>query len=280
MRRPLYGSTSKSADRWYAKLGWVVLGVVSVLAVIGLFVWGQREPLRLDADNCLEDDVAPAQAVVLLDPSDSLSAVQRRSVASRVVEVIEDEIPDRTEIRLYTVARAGRRDAAHELRVCVPPRPDSIGALEALWTNRRILEREYSQSFRDPLEGRLNALLDVPSDTVSPIVEAVQAAVVDAFQPRGAPIPRHVLVVSDMVQNSADLSFFREVPDFGAFARNPVYRTLRVDLDATRVIVFLLARRGTAGRLQTGQVTAFWENYFLDSGAELEARPRWVPVEG
>lgn len=280
MRRPLYGSTPKRSDPWYAKLGWAVLAVVSVAAVIALFVWGQREPLRVDADNCLQDEVPPAQAIVLLDPSDSLSTVQRRSMASRLVEVIEDEMPDRTEIRLYTVARAGRRDVAPEMRVCVPPHPDSVGGLEALWTNRTIMEREYSQSFRDPLQERLNALLDVPDDTISPIVEAVQASVVDAFRPRSASISRHVLVVSDMVQNSSDLSFFREAPDFGAFARNPAYRTLSVDLEGVRATVFLLARRGIAGRLQGGQVSAFWEDYFLDLGAEQGARPRWIPIEG
>lgn len=280
MRRPVYGSTSKRVEPWYIVVGWVVLIVVSVLVVIALFVWGQREPVRVDSANCLQDDAPPAQAVVLLDPSDSLSTVQRRSVASRLVEVIKGSMPERTEMRLYTVARAGRREAAPEMRVCVPPHPDSVGTIEALGSNRRILEREYSQGFRDPVEERLNALLDVPSDTVSPIVEAVQAAVVDAFQPRGGSIPRHVLVVSDMVQNSPDLSFFREAPDFGTFAKNPAYRTLRVDLNGVQVTVFLLARRGIAGRLQAGQLRAFWEDYFLDAGAEAEARPRWVPVEG
>ena len=189
-------------------------------------------------------------------------------------------MPERTEIRVYTVARAGRREAAAEFRVCVPPNPGDIGTLESLWNNRSIAEREYTDDFRLPLRRHISALLDVPSDSVSPIVEAVQAAVVDAFRPRGASVPRTVLVVSDMVQNSSDLSFFREAPDFGMFVRDPNYGTLRVDLSGVRLAVFLLARRGIAGRLQAGQLKMFWEEYFIDQNASPDARPHWIEVEG
>lgn len=275
MRRSIYESTGERVNPWY-----IVLGVASVLILIAVIALGQRGSQRIDSENCLQDDDPPAQVVVLLDPSDSLSTVQRRSVASRLVEVLEGSMPERAEIRLYTIARAGRREAAPEMRVCVPPHPDSIGTLEKLWSNPTILRREYTLRFQDPLQERLNALLDVPSDSVSPIVEAIQAAVVDAFQPRGASIARHVLVVSDMVQNSSDLSFFQETPDFGAFARNPNYETLKVDLNGVHVTVFLLARRGNTGRMQAADMRTFWEEYFLDRGADEGARPRWIPIEG
>ena len=275
MRRLSDQPSSKSADVRY-----VALGIVSCVILLALFVFGQRGSERIDSDNCLQDKLPPAQVVVLLDPSDSLSVVQQGSVISRLVEVLEDSMPERTEIRMYTVARAGRQQAAPELRVCVPPSPDDIDVLESLWNNRTIAEREYAESFRVPLRQRLDALLDVPSDSVSPIVEAVQAAVVDAFRPRGAAVPRTVLVVSDMMQNSSDLSFFREIPDFGTFVRDPNYGTLRVDLGGVRLVVFLLARRGIAGRLQAGQLKTFWEEYFIDQNASPDARPRWIEVEG
>ena len=273
-RRPIQKSPSKRTDPWF-----VVLGVLSVLALISLFIWGQREGPQFDSDRCPRNVAPTAQVVVLLDPSDSLSSVQKQSVVSRLLEDLEN-VPEQTEIRVYTVARAGRRELVPEVRTCMPPHPDSVGTLESLKTNRVIMEREYAEGFRIPLEQRLQTLLDVPSDTVSLIVEAVQASVVDAFQPRNASILRRVLIVSDMVQHSPDLSFFRQTPDFGAFARNPNYGTLRVDLSSVEVTVFLLARRGIAGRVQAGQLKVFWEDYFLDQGVKAAARPRWVDVEG
>lgn len=276
MRHPFEQPSSKSTNN----VPYVVLAVVIGVILLMMVAFSQRESVQIDSDNCLQNKLPPAQAVVLLDPSDSLSVVQQGSVVSRLVETVEESMPERTEIRVYTMARAGRREAAPELRVCVPPNPDDIGVLESLWNNRSIAEREYTEGFRLPLRRRLNALLDVPSDSVSPIVEAVQTAVVDAFRPRGASVPRTVLVVSDMVQNSSDLSFFREPPDFGTFVRNPDYGTLRVDLSGVRLAVFLLARRGIAGRLQAGQLKTFWEEYFIDQNASADAGPRWIEVEG
>ena len=256
----------------------VVVIAASVL-VLGFFiVLGQMNRPQTDADGCPRDDRFAAQVAVLLDPSDALSSVQHRSALPRLLEVLE-EVPETAEVRVYAAASIGRDgDAGAELRVCVPPHPDSIGTIEGLRRNRVIAARQYGEQFIQPLRQRLGELLDAPSDTVSPIVEAIQAAAVDAFQPRNADIPRAFIVVSDMVQHSSDLSFFRDAPDFGPFAGRPDYATLRVDLSGVQVEVFLLARRGAAGRLQAGRLQEFWEDYFLDQGAG--SRPSWVPIEG
>lgn len=269
----------KQKERRKTIYGWAI-GVPSVLAMLAFLVFGQRSSPPLDADLCAVGGLPAEQIAVLLDPSDALSPVQRQSVAPRIVDMLEGDVPEGAEIRVYTVARAGRGDPWVEFRVCLPPHPDSIGSLEGLWQNREIAARRYRESFRDPLEAVLLDLLAVGADSISPIVEAVQAVAVDAFRPREAATPRQLLIVSDMVQNSGDLSFFRESSDFGDFAQKAAYGTLRVDLSAVSVVVFHLARRGAAGRIQAGRLRTFWEDYFLDQGAAAAARPRWVQVEG
>ncbi len=256
----------------------VVVIAASVLVLCFFLILGQMNRPQTDANGCPRDDRFAAQVAVLLDPSDALSSVQHRSALPQLLEALE-EVPETAEVRVYAAASIGRDgDAGAELRVCVPPHPDSIGTLEGLSKNRVIAARQYEEQFIQPLRQRLGELLDAPSDTVSPIVEAIQAAAVDAFQPRNADIPRAFIVVSDMVQHSSDLSFFRDAPDFGPFAGRPDYATLRVDLSGVQVEVFLLARRGAAGRLQAGRMQEFWEDYFLDQGAG--SRPSWVPIEG
>ena len=138
--------------------------------------------------------------------------------------------------------------------------------------------------FLAPLRQTLSVLLSVEGDSISPILEGVQVAAVSAFQPREADIPRQVLVVSDMIQNSRNLSFYRDPVDFGPLSRNPDYGTLRVDLTGVEVSVFLLARRGGAGRIQGGTLRRFWEDYFLDQGAstprpaEMDHGGRMKPI--
>lgn len=267
----------REAEKKKTRRAWAVI-VPSALILCALVVFGQMNRPQTGPDHCPLDDRFAAQVAVLVDPSDALTAVQQRSSLPRLLEAL-DQVPERAEIRIYSVARIGRDgDAGADLRLCVPPHPESIGKLEGLWKNRRIAARNYDRDFTEPLRARLDELLGAPSDSVSPIVEAIQAASVDAFRPGDATIPRELIVVSDMVQHSSDLSFFRAAPDFGAFGGNPVYATLRVDLGGVEPTIFLLARRGTAGRLQAGRLQAFWDDYFIDSGADGE--PRWIPVEG
>ena len=246
------------------------------VAMGAIFLWGQRESRSLDADNCPEDGAYAAQVAVLVDQSDSLTNVQR-SVAPRILEVLEVDAPETTEIRVYTLARAGRGDTASVLRVCVPKHPDSVSSTTG---NPRIAARRYNE-FQESMRASLTSILNAGGDDVSPLVEGIQVAVVTAFQPRASTMPRQLLIVSDMLQHSDLTSFYGgEQPDFGNLARRPDYGTVRVDLSGVEVTVFLLARGGEAGRVQGGGMRQFWEDYFLDQGAHPTARPRWVAVEG
>ena len=253
------------------------IGTVAAVILVALFVWGQRPQRVFDAANCPEDEDYAAQIAILVDPSDSLTNVQRGSGAPRLLETIESNAPNMTEIRVYTVGQAGRGNTGSVFRVCKPEHPDEVSSLTG---NPQRAQRRYEEGFLAPLEQALTALFDQEGDSISPIVEGIQVAAVSAFQPRGADIPRRLFVVSDMMQNSANLSFYRDAVDFGSLSRSPNYGTLRVDLTGVEVSAFLLARRGEAGRVQGGPLRGFWEDYFLDQGASPLARPRWIMVEG
>ena len=253
-----------------------VIGALALVVLVGLFLRGQRQGRAFDSVNCPEDEDYAAQIAILVDPSDTLTNVQEGSGAPRVLQAIEDA-PVTAEIRVFTVGQAGRGNTSAVLRLCKPAHPDDVSSLTG---NPMLAERRYRDEFMAPLQQTLAALLNVEGDSISPIVEGIQVATVSAFQPRAADIPRQLLVVSDMIQNSRNLSFYREPVDFGPLSRNPDYGTLRVDLTGVEVSVFLLARRGGAGRIQSGTLRGFWEDYFLDQGASPLARPRWIMVEG
>lgn len=256
-------------------IGGVVIAIVA-LVLIGFFVWDQmRGGPGLDSANCPEDRRYAAQIAILVDPSDSLTVVQR-SVVPRILETIEFDAPETAEIRVYPLARAGRGDTTSVLRTCVPAHPDGVSSFTG---NPQIAARQYEE-FTTSVGSELSALLDAAEDSVSPLLEGIQVAVVNAFQPRTSDMQRQLLIVSDMLQNSPTMSFYREAIDFRSLARNPDYSTLRVDLSGVEVSVFLLARGGEAGRIQAGNMRQFWADYFLDQGAHPAARPEWVDVEG
>ncbi len=228
----------------------------------------------LDLDGCPNASAYAGQIAILADPSDSLTNVQQ-SVTPRILDLIE-EAEEATEIRVYTLARAGRGDTTSVFRACVPRHPDDVSQMTG---NPRIAARRYDD-FQASLGASLSAVLSARGDSVSPLAEGIQAAVVNAFQPRGATMTRQLFIVSDMLQHSSLVSFYRAAPEFGSLARRPEYGTLRVDMSGVAVTVFLLARSGQAGRIQLDSMRQFWEDYFLDQGAHPSARPQWVAVEG
>ena len=254
----------------------VALITVAVLALLVLFLRGQGSDLVPDSDNCPVDGSYAAQVAILVDPSDSLTSVQEL-VARRILETIRAEVPATAEIRIFTLGQAGRGDTASVLRRCVPVHPDSASAFtDAL----REVRRRYDD-FERTLSDTLSTLLDARGDDVSPLLQGIQVAAVSTFQPRRSTIPRKLMIVSDMLQHSAVISFYPPgLPDFGVLMRNPDYGTLRVDLSGVEVLAFFLARAGDAGRIQASGVREFWEEYFVDQGAHAAARPTWINVEG
>ena len=252
-------------------------GTVIVVAMVVLiyFIVRPGDSPELDDDYCPEDQSYAAQIAILLDPSDTLNAVQNRSVMSRLVGMIEETAPTNTEIKVYSVGRAGRDVMSNDFRVCKPVHRDSVSWL---WGNPNLVEKRYEERFREPLYSVLSAQLDAPSDTISPIIKAIQAAIVDAMQPRNAQLPRQLFIVSDMIQNSDRFSFYRDRGGFSWLMQQPYYATLRVDKAGVEVVIFHLARSGEAGRIKReSSFREFWEDYLRDQGSR---RVEWVSVEG
>ncbi len=248
---------------------------IAAVAAMALFAFlsmrgGGRE---FDAVNCPQDGRYAGQAAILVDPSDTLRSVQLGAGIERLIGEA-DKLPVTTEIRLYAVGGAGRGDTTAVFRVCKPVDPDSVSRLTG---NPELAGRRYVEEFRAPLQAALERVLNTRPDNASPIIEAVQVSTVNAFRPPESAAPRHLLLMSDMMQHTRDYSFFRDPVEFGAFVDNTNYGTLRARLSDVSVTVFLLARRGSAGRVQALDMRDFWEDYFFDQEAQS---PRWVRVEG
>jgi hypothetical protein len=100
-------------------------------------------------------------------------------------------------------------------------------------------------------------------------METLQQIAVRAF--RGRQIektPKHLVLVSDMIQKSAFLDQYREVPSFDLFRTRPAYVHARPTLEAVRVTILYLRRRG-AERIQGKAHEEFWRKFLEDAGATV-----------
>lgn len=257
-RRERGSDRRRRQDRWGMVLvGIAVVGVVAVLAVRMLL-----EPAPPTADGCPSRGPTALLAVVI-DSTDSLTEAQRINVQNRLVAAV-DSVEAATAVQVWRVAPTG---SAVPQPVGEPLcRPDTR---QSGWVSNPTLTAERYQEFRTKVLGQIAGAVDSKSESESPILETLQAVQLryfDAESYRRVPVKR-VVIVSDLVQNSRQLSLIGRAKTFSEFSATPEFRSVRVDMNGVAVDALQLNRAQIASPV--GLIT-FWQQLLNSYGARLE----------
>lgn len=139
---------------------------------------------------------------------------------------------------------------------CMGLRPDEISANESIFVNSRLLGIDLEQ-FVATVSEEITGLLDAPQGN-SPIMEMVGAMATSEFA-ADFNKPHYLIVVSDMIQETAEYSHRRNAIEFDEWERlgQPIFGDLR---GTEWEIVYL--RRSTDEDIQTRGHQLFWEEFF------------------
>ena len=243
----------------------ILFVVIAVLAGAYFYYQAMSREMPLNPDNMCPKDGPHSIAVVLIDATDPLDAVQREDV-SKLLDDIKNNIPRYGEIELFTVAPSDGSLLVPELAVCNPGRGTDTSEL---YGNPRLMEKRWQTAFAAKTDEVLKRLLTSRTVDTSPILESIQQVAVQTFVgQRAGAVPKQLIIVSDMLQNTAALSQYRGIESFGEFRQAPYYMKLRPNLSGVDVTVFYL-RRLNAAHLQGRRHIEFWQEYFQDAGATL-----------
>ena len=251
----------RSARQQRKGLALVAVAAMAIAAVIGTRAWLARSRPPLDPDSLCPLGGPEGLTVVIVDRTESLTAVQAAALRHRL-EAVKNALPSRQAIEVYAIAPMGRSLLQpNGARVCSPTQTVSA------WTaNPKRAHDLWKRRFSDPLEDLFQSLLTPHEEPTSPILETLQSVSVTAFETVEQSTPRRLVVASDMLQNTPELSQYRDQPTFKEFRKTPYYLRTRATL--TGVDVTLLYIRRENG-LQGEKHIEFWQNYFADSGATL-----------
>src|SRR5262249_53067496 len=104
-----------------------------------------------------------------------------------------------------------------------------------------------------------------------------QSVSVSAFAGSGRQeIPKHLVIVSDMLQYTLEYSQYDRVQSFDTFRSSNYHRRVRADLKGADVEIIYI-RRGTRNAVQGKAHIRFWEDYIRDANGSLT---HVVPLEG
>jgi len=95
----------------------------------------------------------------------------------------------------------------------------------------------------------------------------VQAIAVREFAPLKEGAQRRLIIVSDLLQHTPELSLYKAVPDIGAFRRSSYGQRVECDLHGVKTQVHRL-NSATAKRME--EVVPFWLDWLMFQGADIE----------
>lgn len=242
---------------------WFWRGAIALMltSVFGLFAAAaMNQPPATHAEtNCRLDRQDPSHTIILVDQSDPFNATDIDWVRA----LLEDEaraLPKYGRLTL-TVPNAGSPfDPVTIWSACSP---GSAAAANPIFQNPRMIEQAWQTKFHAPLMAGAETVL---TDTVAPSSPLMEALFTLADRPdfQGQVPARRLILVSDLMQHSKDHSMYKWGTDWERFAASPLME-LRPGLEGVEVVARVVPRQEYA--LPLGQVKAFWQRWFAETGA-------------
>ena len=169
-----------------------------------------KEPVPdLDENGCLINTASPKTLAILIDSTDEISErVARRAEVEILQEVAS--LTDYSMIDLYQISQNDNH-ITPLFRHCRPPTGKNA---DEFTQNRQLLEARFEE-FQAILNTTLKSLLDQKPAGQSPIIESLQSVAIELAAVDTE--SRRILVVSDLIQHSSRLSFYRSRPSIKVY---------------------------------------------------------------
>ncbi len=259
-RRPSRRRAARRGTSWLLMLG----AAAAVAVMAGLFVVQRRTETRMaiDPDTLCPTTGPRAIVAILVDVTDPLAPAQAMKLREYVRREV-DQAEVGTEFSLGMVSQDLDRLGA-EVALC---KPHSGRDVTQLTQNVRRVEDRYDRRFLTPLNALFDQMIAASDAKRSPIMEAIQALIGDTPGFVTFDGPKRVIVVSDLLQHSDAMSFYRG-EDWQSFTASATAQRLSESLGGADVTLFLIPRpAGFKG--DPAAVEDFWIRYFDHQGASL-----------
>lgn len=243
-------------------LGTIVL-VTFVLSVAGYVGYGHFTKPPEDNKTTLCPAAGPlGHVVVLVDKSDPMTFTQRKSF-SVIYRDIVTHVPRGHLLSLYALGEDFMSTAEPLMELCNPGDGSDVSTFD---DNPGQRKKTYETRYLKPFMEHEEDLVTERSGKASPILEMVQIAGITGFRKHAVSGEKRLVIVSDMIQNTPQLSMYRGVPDYATFERTPYGVKSRADLQDVKVEFRMLMNTPA---IQTERLLDFWKTYIRQSGGRL-----------
>lgn len=213
-----------------------------------------------------------AVTAILFDRTDQINDKEKLFIQNKL-DAFQNRIQKYEEVDTYSLENQGDRVVRPLLRICDPGRGTDVSSLTG---NPRLLHERWTKQFDAPLRDMLETMEQGGGATTSAIFEAIQSVSLQSFQsPKLAEdTPRKLILVSDLIQFTKTLDFYKNNLDYRTFALTNEARRVHTNLTGVRIEILFIPR---AKPDRINRLVKFWASWFVDQGAgEDNLKILWV----
>ncbi|MGR9107730.1 MAG: hypothetical protein ACU843_12435 [Gammaproteobacteria bacterium] len=240
------------------------LAVLIVTALIGARAVLQSNRVATDPKTLCPLAGSAKYVAIVFDKTDTYNPIQQQFL-KRFFSRLKSELPTGARVSLFVIRERNENRIQPEFVVCNPP----SGEDASYWTaNPKALRKRWKEGFEQPLDQAIESFMRPSSAQNSPIFEMLQIVALSAFPPGSEDTEKLLIIVSDMLQHTAEWSHYRGELDVKSLLESPYYQQIRTDLHDTEVRI-LYVRRDGAEALQTKAHAYFWADYLQSINARV-----------
>jgi hypothetical protein len=206
-----------------------------------------------------------AETVVLLDSTDEIPDIAKHEIRTTLIDLAET-LPtyDLLEIRLLDPALPGGRVIFSRCN------PGDGSDLSEYTANPRLAKQRWMDGFRAPLDQALEAGFRPAPGKTSPIMETIQHIAVERFTGRNVEdVPKSLVVISDMLEHSADYSQYTGSLSYDRFKGSSAYKKVATDLHHADVLIYYI-QRSTGRPINSADHIRFWADWIRDNNGRFK----------
>lgn len=262
--RPLSIRDQRAAKARRSGMVKIAFVAVAVLALGSAYAYIALSRRTLDPQTLCPAKLASV-TVLLVDVTDPMNPAQRQDFLNQL-DRLKNRIPRYGQLIIAKVDPTADRLLAPVMTRCNPGTAEDVDDMTG---NPAALQRQWEQNFDAPLRRTFADLLNGSGAGASPILESIQSVNLTELQkPAVQGIPRALIVASDLLQNTGELSFYRTVPEAQIVIGSDAFRRARTDLRGIDVELWML-QRPDARQTQPRALPDLWERLIDAEGAEL-----------
>jgi hypothetical protein len=178
----------------------IIIGVVVLFLILSVLTYRLKAAANdYDQETLCRNDSEYPLLKLMIDKTDPWS-VQDRGRLATLIRRIKDGLAEGERLSIYILDETGTYSSSPVFDMCNPGRGAQANAL---YENPRLVQERFEASFVAPLEGMLDELLRPGTAPQSPLLETFAGLKSSSAR------KERLVVVSDMLQNSDSISFYR-----------------------------------------------------------------------